>query len=1044
MPLRMLLRGILPLLAILPPLTADADPLYRATEWSLYQDVADITVTGTVYDENGQPLPGVTVLQKGTSNGTVTDIDGGFTVTVPEASTLVISFIGYGSVEVEVDGRTQIDVNLDPGGVDLDEVVVVGYGTQSRETVTGAVSSVDGEEFVRSPQPNLSSSFAGRVPGVIALNRSGEPGFDDAALRIRGISTPGNNSPLVVIDGVANRLGGLNRLDPNDIESVSVLKDASAAIYGSQAANGVIIVTTKRGQTGKPTFSFTYNQGFVQPTKLPELADAPTYANILNEINYYRNPGGGFNQIYSPEEIQKFRDGSDPDNYANTDWIDEVIRPVAFQDQENLSVGGGTEKLSYYASIGRINQQSIIKNGITSYQQYSIRSNLDLNVNEYFKISFDVSGRQEDRLYPTTGASGIFRSLYRNYPTIPIRYSNGLLSPGVEDGQNPAITVTDIPGTNDNTTNVLNTMLRFEYRLPFLESVSFDGFYSQDRTFSFGKTFRTPFQVYQINNSTSPATFDELTYGTDSGGPELYQNQGNQALSTFNFRVNFDQAFGEHTVGAFLAYEQQRDQYNFFDAVRTGFLSAQIPEFNLGGGDPTQAGNSGYSNVFTRRNYFGRVTYNYSQKYLFEAQFRYDGSSRFADGNKYGFFPSLSAGWRVSEEDWFSTDGPVGYLKVRASWGLLGNDRVDPFQYLNSYRLRPTDYVSQSLQPVPIFIISQLANPDITWETAEKLDIGVEMELFRNFKLELDYFSEVRNDLLTTRQGSLPLVSGIVNELGVPSIIPQENIGIVKNRGLEGQLGYNTTINKLRLFATVNGTYNRNEVVFLDDPAGIPDYQLSAGKPLGSPLVYQTIGIFRTQADLDNFPSLAGNQLGDLIYRDVDGDGEITELDRVRLDRNNIPQFTYGASLGAQLGNFDASVLLQGQALVQQHVVAESGEVGNFFSTWADNRWSPDNPDGTYPRVDVRTGSSINGGLFYNDFWMQNTSFMRIKNAEIGYTLPAALLERINLQSVRVYANGFNLATFTGVTDIDPEGDSSSGQFYPQQKTYNLGLNVKF
>ncbi|RED97011.1 SusC/RagA family TonB-linked outer membrane protein [Marinoscillum furvescens] len=1011
--------------------------------WSSTVDEEQLTVSGTVKDESGEALPGATIVEKSTMNGTVTDLDGRFKLSVEEDAILIVSFVGYETMEIDVSGRSVIEITLRPDFESLDEVVVVGYGTQKKETLTGSVSSVQGEEFVKSPQPNLSGAFAGRVPGVIALNRSGEPGEDNTTLRIRGISTPGNNDPLVVIDGVANRLGGLNRLDPNDIASISVLKDASAAIYGSQAANGVILVTTKRGEQGKPTFSFSHNQGFVQPTVLPEMADAPTYARIINEINYYRNPDGGMNQIYSEEEIGLFQNGSDPNNYPNSDWVSATIRDWSSQDQQSLSVSGGGEQVSYFASLGRINQESIYENGITKYQQYSLRTNLDMQVNDQLNIGVDITARQENRLYPTRGAGDIFRAIYRTYPTIPITYSNGLPSAGVEDAQNPLVMVTDAPGTDRHPATVLNTMLKFDYTLPFLEEVSIKGFYAHDRSFRSRKLFATPYTVYRINNSTDPVSYDRVVGGPGSRTPELTQRQQNQMLQTFNLSVNFEKDLGKSYIKGFVAYEQQEDNWNEFQAFRAGFLSDQIPELSQGGSEPTQSTNSGYSTRFTRRNYFGRFAYDYDQKYLLEVQARYDGSSIFKEGNQYGFFPSVSAGWRISEESWFSV-GAINNLKLRGSYGLLGNDRVDAFQYLNSYNLRQMDYVSSNLQPLPIFTIHQLANPEITWETAKKLDVGLELTLFENIKLELDYFNERREDLLTARQGSLPQVTGIVNERGVASMIPQENIGEVENKGFEAILNFQENFGEVQFFASANATYSQNRVVFLDDAAGIPDYQLRKGKVLGSYLVYDAIGIFKNAEDLDNNVTLPGQQLGDLIYRDVDGDGEITELDRVRLDKSNVPQLVYGASFGAGFKGFDLSVLLQGQAKVVQHVMPESGEVGNFFSTWADNRWSPTNPGGTYPRVDVRTSSSINGGLFYNDFWLQNTAFLRIKNVELGYTLPEGLLEKIGLQSARVYMSGFNLATFTAATDIDPEGDSGNGQFYPQQKIVNLGVNIKF
>nr|WP_314896126.1 TonB-dependent receptor [uncultured Flavobacterium sp.] len=1005
--------------------------------------IIENTIKGRITDKQGLPLPGATVLVKNSNKSTITDLDGNYTIDASESDILVFSYIGFATKEVAVSGQKTINVVLGEDISKLNEIVVVGYGQKSRATLIGAVSTVKGSELVKSPQANVSNSIAGRLSGVIALNRSGEPGEDGSTIRIRGISTTGKNDPLIVIDGIANRLGGLERLNPNDIENVTVLKDASAAIYGSQAANGVILVTTKRGKKGKPELSLSYNKGFTKPANLPQMADSPTYAALINEINYYRNPTGGLNQIYSQSDIQAFASGSNPDKFANTNWIKESIRNFSQQDNESLSVRGGGENVTYYASLGRVSQEGIFKNGINKFEQINLRSNLDIQVTDNLKVGVDLSLRKEDRLFPNSSAGAIFRSIYRTYPTIPARFSNGLPSAGVESGLNPILLPTGIRGTNVQPTTVINTTLNFEYKLPFIQGLALKGFYSEDRNFKATKKFDVPYSVYQINNSTTPATFNEVIAGPSSRGPELYQAQENTSLQTANIRLDFDRHFDKHHVSTFVAYEQQESNFSQFDAFRSGFISSQIPEFNLGGGEPAQSSNSGYSTKFTRQNFFGRVSYDYDKKYLTEIQARYDGSSRFAKDSRFGFFPSLSLGWRMSEEKWFKSKA-VSNLKFKATYGLLGNDRIDPFQYLNTYRLRATDFVDNTQTPLPIFILDQLANPNITWETAKKLDLGFEARLFDDFNLEFDYFSEKRGDLLTTRGGSLPFVSGIVNEYGEDSIIPQENIGEVKNQGFEVVLNYNKTIGDFDLYASGNFTYNKNKVVFLDDAAGVPDYQLRKGKPLNADLLYDAVGIFKTQADLDSHPKLAGQQLGDLIYRDVDGNGLINGNDRIRQDLTNIPQIIYGLSLGGNYKQFDFSVLLQGQARSVQYVAAESGEVGNFFSSWADNRWSPNNPNGTYPRADVRTSSSINEGLFRNNFWLQNTSFLRLKNVEIGYTIPENLMTKFGLKSARLYVSGFNLATFTKAKDVDPEGDSTNGQFYPQQQIYNLGINVNF
>jgi TonB-dependent starch-binding outer membrane protein SusC len=1005
---------------------------------------AQSTIHGTVTaKDDGTGLPGVSIIIKGTAVGTTTDQQGNFSLQAPASDAiLVFSFIGYKPMEVVVGAQTTINVALESDIETLSEVIIVGYGESKKEALTGAITAIKGKELVKSPQPNLSNSFAGRVAGVVSSTTTGEPGADGARLLIRGQSTTGDNSPLIVIDGVVNRLGGLERLDPNDIENVSVLKDASASIYGAQAANGVILITTKRGSVSSgPVFNFTYNQGIAKPTRLPEMADAATYATILNEINYYRSPSGGMNQIYSAEEIEKFRNGSDPIQYPNSDWIGAVMKPYSLQDQQNISISGGGNDVQYFVSLGRRHQEGIYKNTNLNFEQWNIRSNVDINVTQNLKVGVDLSARQEDRVFPTESAGNIFRSAFRTYPTMPVYYPGDLPSPGIEAGLNPVVISTGQAGFDKQPKTVINTLVNFNYKLPFLKGLSVKGFYAYDRSFESRKLFRKPWTVYTLNTSTPEPTFDPVSRGPLTA--ELTQRQRNDILKTANFSINYENAFGAAFIKAFVAYEQNEQEANWFETFRRGFLTPNVPEIDMGGSAPEERTNSGNSERFTRRNYFGRVSLDYKSKYFVEAQFRVDGSSRFfgAD-NQYGFYPSIAAGWRLSEESWFNVEA-VKNLKLRTSYGLVGNDRIRPFQYLNTFNLRTANYVLDG-GPVSSFGISQLANPGITWETSRKLDIGIETTLFDDWSFEFDFFTEERKNLLTPRTGSVPFVSGIVNEYGATPIIPDENIGIVKNHGFEAQVHYNHTFGGVQLNLGGNFMYNKSEVVFMDDADGIPSYQKREGAPLGSQLLYQTQGIFNDAEELTQYPKLPGNQPGDLIYKDVNNDGIINANDMVRENLSNVPQITYGFTASAFYQNFDLSILLQGQARSVQYVLTEAGEVGNFFSSWADNRWSPTNPDGTYPRVDVRTSSSINGALNKNDFWLYNTAFLRIKNVELGYNLPAAVAEKIKLNGARIYVNAFNLATFSKVKDFDPEGQSESAQFYPQQKIFNMGVNLKF
>jgi TonB-linked SusC/RagA family outer membrane protein len=1008
--------------------------------------LADITIQGKVTSsDDGSALPGVNIIVKGTSIGTTSDADGSYSISVPNTeSVLVFTFIGYKTHEAVVGNLTSINIALEADMETLTEVVVVGYGEQKRETLTGSISQVKGEDLVKSPQPNVSNSLAGRFSGIIANNRGGEPGYDGSTYSIRGQATTGNNDVLVVVDGIPGQLGGLERLNPNDIESISILKDASAAVYGSRAANGVILVTTKRGKSGKPTISYSFNQGFSSPTRLPKMADAATYATIQNEIDYYNSPAGGMNQHYSDAEIQKFRDGSDPLVYPNTNWAKETLKNVALQNQHNLSIKGGTDDVRYFVSLGKTFQDGLYKHGATKYNQYNFRSNIDANITKDFKVSISLAGRQEDRKYPVYGANDIFRSIYRAYPTAIATYPNGLPSTGVEN-YNPTVMATSKGGTNVNPINTFNGILRASYALPYVKGLSIDGFYAVDKIWNFGKSFSSPYTLYRYNSADG--TYSSVITGGSSGLGKLVESQENTSMVTDNLKLNYEKQMGNHYVSAFVAYEQSKTHRETFNATRINYPTIQTPELTQGGSAASDRDNTGSSYNYTRKSYIGKVAYNYKEKYLLEVQMRIDGSSTFPKGKQYGYFPAISAGWRISEEGWFQNVSFVNDLKIRASHGQLGNDNVGQFQYFNNYSFNNTYTIGSDKHPG--IDLTKLANPNITWEVSRKTDVGLNATIFRNITLEFIYFRQDRSDILAARNASIPGVSGIVNPYNDNSanyvpLVPYENIGKVKSTGFETTLGYNKHQGNFWYGASANMTLAKSQIIFIDEAPGVLDYQRQTGRPMNTYLLYNAIGIFRTQGDLDANAHLSGAKLGDLIYEDYNKDGKITADDQVRTKYGNIPQVTYGLTLNGGWKNFDISLLFAGQARVNQYVLAESGTVGNFYSTWANNRWSPTNTEGSYPRADARASSSINGGLYKNNFWLNNSAFVRLKNVSIGYNVPTALLSKYRVSGLRLYANAFNLFTITKVKDYDPEGSSESGQFYPQQRIINVGVNIQF
>lgn len=1001
-------------------------------------------VTGVVISKSDDfPLMGASVVEKGTSNGTVTDMDGNFTLDVTSTDAiLVFTYVGFKTLELPVNGKTILNVSLEEDFSQLEEVVVVGYGAKKKATLVGSVSEVDGAAVTKSPQPNVSNAFAGRVSGVIANNRSGEPGYDDSNISIRGLGTLGDTNVLVVVDGVPGQIGGLNRLNPQEIESITVLKDASAAIYGSRAANGVILVTTKKGKKGsKLSVNYTFDQGFSSPTRLPDMADAATYAQIRNEIAYYNNPGQGMNQVYTDNEIQTFRDGSDPLNYPNTDWADVVLRKVALQSQHNLNVSGGSENTNYFFSLGTLNQEGLYENGATKYKQYNVRTNIDTQITERLKVGVSLSGRKEDRRYPVASAGNIFRSIYRAYPTVAAYYPNGLPSTGIENS-NPAIEATSMGGGTENPKYVFNGILRGSYDIPYVDGLSIDGFFSTDISQNHSRTFARPYVLYNYVSSTD--SFDPIVIGGGANQQAtLSEEQYNQSMTVGNIKINYKKSFGNHNVDAFFAFERAKTKEHLFGASRIHFPSVETPELSQGGAAASDKDNWGWSYNFTRQSYLSRVSYDYNEQYLLELQMRVDGSSNFPKGNRFGFFPSVSGGYVFTKSDWFKEAVPFfNMLKLRASWGQLGNDNVPQFQFFDNYAFN-NRYVTGDVVTTGIDV-TKLANPNITWEVANKTDVGINARWLDNFTTEFVYFQQNRKDILTTRNASIPGTTGIVNGYDQDPLVPDENIGEVKSNGFEATLGYHSSGEDFTWGATGNFTYAKNEVVFIDEAAGTLDYQKRTGSSLNTYLLYNAIGIFRSEEELNNYPHVPGAMVGDLIYEDYNNDGQITADDMVRSKYGNIPQMTFGLVLDAAYKNFDLSVVFSGQAMVSQYVLPESGTVGNYYSTWADNRYSPSNPNGSYPRVSERASSAISGGLYRNNFWLNNATFVRLKNIQLGYTVPNQVLEKFGISSLRLYASAFNLFTITDVKDYDPEGSSESGQFYPQQKIINLGFNVQF
>jgi len=1027
--------------------------------------LAQIPVRGKVTDEGGQALPGVSVVVKGTTTGTVTGAEGTFQLNVPNTSTmLVFSFIGYEAQEVLVGSKTTINLAMKTDVRALNEVIVVGYGTQKKETVTGSVATVKGEELVRSPALNLTNSLAGRLPGVVAVNRSGEPGNDGSGIRIRGSNTLGNNDALIVIDGIPAREGGIGRINPADIESISVLKDASAAIYGARAANGVILITTKRGKSGKPELSYQMNQGWSQPTVIPKLADARQYSEMLNDLDIYQLPVGEWaaaNQAYktagqytrpngqvrrapySPSDLQKFSDGSDPWLFPNTDWYAATLKPWSPQSRHNMQLSGGTESLRYLASLGYQNQDGYYINSATGYKQYDLRLNLDAKVNKFVNVQLGMLAREENRNYPTRSAGSIFRMQMRGKPNQPAFWPNGMPGPDIENGENPVVITTDLTGYDRDIRDYIQTNGQIDIKIPGVEGLKFTGTASVDKYIRNRKLWQTPWTLYQLGSGTDASGNPNLVASRRGPAePRLDQETSNQLNILLGGVGTYERTFGDHNITVLAGVNRETIQGENFSAFRRYFISSAIDQMFAGG--DLEKNNNGGAFERARLNYFGRVAYNFKEKYLAEFLWRYDGSYIFPENTRYGFFPGVMLGWVASEESFFKKALPAfNFLKLRGSYGQMGNDQIffggvlQEYQYLSTYGFR--SYIINNVETKTLFE-TRVPNNTITWEVANNANLGLEGQLL-NGKVffEFDVFSNKRTNILWRKDASVPQSTGLS--------LPAQNIGEVANRGWEFNIGYRNQAGDFKYNVSVNGGYAKNKILFWDEAPGAPEWQRSTGKPMNTFLVYQYDGVFRDQADIDaNKLDYRGvvNVIrpGDMKYKDINGDGKINPDDRIRMNNNDIPLFQGGMNATASYKGFDLTLLIQGAAGARQYVSAgESGNIGNFLLDIYQNRWTIDNPSSVHPRIANRSDQYYSGG---NTYWFRKSDYIRLKNLEIGYTLPNTLTNRVGVNNLRVYLNGFNLFTVDKLKVYDPETNNSTCQYYPQSRIINTGLTLSF
>ncbi len=996
-----------------------------------------ITVNGKVADGNGEPLIGVNVSVKGTTMGIITDVDGNYTLQVPANGTLVFSYIGYKTQEIIVGNRTTINVIMKEDTEQIEEVVVVGYGVQKKVTVTGAVATISGKDLQVSPTSNLSNGMVGRIPGVIGFQTADEPGGGASTIRIRGTNSLGSKDPLVVIDGIPDRAGGLNRLNPNEIESMSVLKDAAAAIYGARGANGVILITTKRGKEGKAVVNFDASYGFSRANRLPKMCNAFEYATMVNEIN----PG-----TWSEKDLESFKNHDDPWDHPDTDWFDTTIKSFSPTYRTDMGVQGGSEKFKFYVNLSANGEDGIYRRSSNRFDQYAIRTNLDFKLSEYVSISVGNEMRLEDTHYPMKSAGSIFSGIRRGKPTQVAFWPTGQAGPDLERGDNPAVTSTDEAGTDRQKNYYVQNNITGIFKIPGVEGLTLTGTASYDKHFFNRSRFEKPVILY-TRDTSKPKDASSLTGARRYIDAPRYSKYVNDYTDwMLNVTANYERTFDSHTFGIMAGVEGQSKEMEYMYARRQNYVSGAKAELSLGSAEGME--NEGYSWKETRLNYFGRVNYNYLERYLIEFVWRYDGSYRFPKAHRYGFFPGVSAAWRMSEESWFKEHIHfITYAKLRGSISQTGNDALldsdgnydRSIQYLDTYAFTTQGVVFGNEEQRRLYP-SRTPNPDITWERGTTYDIGLDLRFLNDrLSIEADYFYHKRTHMLISRNASLPQVTGIT--------LPRENIGRMRNQGFEMLVSWQDRKGDFNYGASFNMTWANNKILYWDEVPGIPEYQKSTGMPVGARLYYKTDGIFHTQQEIDAYPHWTGAVPGDVKFVDVNKDGAIDANDRVRSNKTYEPKFVGGLTLTAGYKNWDLSALIQGALGGQAYIKTWSGTIGNFLKEYYDNRWTPENPNAKGPRTYERENQYWAGsyeGDHANDFFLRSGDYLRLKNLEIGYAVGEKTLKAIGFSKLRFYVSGRNLLTLDHIKVADPESRNPNLENYPQRVFYHIGFQATF
>lgn len=992
------------------------------------------TIKGTVRDEAGEPLAGVYVFVNGTDMGTITDTDGKYVLegNLPADAQLSFEYIGMKKQTVSVGSRKTIDTTLATDKELLEEVVVVGYGSESKINLTGSVASVKVSSVQNRAISNVSSALQGLVPGMTVTQAGGQPGMDVGTILVRGVGSFNTSSPMILIDGIE---GNMNIVDPHDIESISVLKDASSAsIYGSKAANGVILITTKRGKSGAPRVTYNGMVSWSSPADLMKQTTSAQIAQLTNEAEYYGALSDGLSEAealakmpYTDKDIELFADGSDPYGHANTDWYGLFFKGSGFTHKHNINVSGGNDIARYHASLGYNKQDGIIKNA--SNEQFNGRINVDVNISSKLSARADLSYTNTLMKEPTNpiswnngNSTTTYRQIYRISPMVVYRYENG--DYGYMADGNP-IAWQDMGNTGDTRKDYINAFAEVKYNI-------IDGLNLKANT-----SYYTNIQDYTLYRGE--LWYDDAKY---DGPIRLTKKSTKEVRKQAEVLLTYDKTFSRHTLNVLAGFHGEKYTWEQFLASRKGFPSNEVTD--LKGGETAGQTTDGYTRALNMNSFFGRIKYNYDDRYLIEANVRADGTSRFAPEYRWGVFPSFSAAWRISNEDFMEpARGVISDMKIRGSWGILGNQDVnDYYPYINTYALTSKYPFDNKIQSGAAMTENKISN--ISWETTTTWGLALDATFFEDLSVTVEYYNKK--------------TTGILMKVNVPSTYGYggywDNVGAMLNTGVEISLNYHKTFGEFLFNAGANFAYNHNEVLSLGDIDAQKNARdiVMVGKEYKAFYGYKSDGLFQSKEEIAAAPKytmIDNSKLmpGDIKLVDVTGDGVINADDKIILTSEN-PKYTFAFNLGLQWRNFDINMMFQGAAGVSRYYTDEmygelNGDAGHPAAIWM-NRWTPEKPDNDFPRASkFRTYNMPDTTV--SDFWLVDTSYLRLKDFQIGYTLPSNIASFLKLKSCRIYYDATNLLTFKSCPQgIDPEAPSGWGAYYPHIRTHSLGLTVTF